>query len=127
MRYLTRAEIVAINKQVVTERGQESVLNDPDRLDANVGRPQWFEDLWEAAGALFHAFAATQAFKDGNKGTALAAVDAFLKWNGWELDATDDEVFSLAMQVAEHEIDTVEELAAFFKAHGVQLQLPDLE
>ncbi len=45
-------------------------------------------DLALQAAVLVHAIAEGQAFVDGNKRTALIAMDAFLEANGYALDVS---------------------------------------
>lgn len=44
---------------------------------------------------LLHGITITQPFFEGNKETALASTTAFLTLNGYELQATSQELFSL--------------------------------
>lgn len=52
---------------------------------------------------LFH-LAQAHAFVDGNKRTAVLAMDAFLELNGALIAATEDELFEFVMGIASGEI-----------------------
>lgn len=87
--FLTIEQVVALHDRVAPGAG----LRDAGLLAAGVIRPQtsaFGEDayplLHDKAAALLHSLARTQPFVDGNKRTALAALEAFLNLNGWELD-----------------------------------------
>lgn len=47
-------------------------------------------------------------FIDGNKRTAFAVMDTFLRVNGYELILTDNEVYQLVLQVVQGEINKQE-------------------
>jgi death-on-curing protein len=47
-----------------------------------------------------HSLARNHALADGNKRLALLATVVFLRINGYDLDATDDEAFEPTMAVA---------------------------
>lgn len=57
----------------------------------------------QAAAYLFH-LAQAHPFVDGNKRTAFAAMDIFLRLNGYLLDLSDEEAYDLTMAVARGEI-----------------------
>jgi death on curing protein len=67
-----------------------------------------------AASYLYH-FATTQGFRDGNKRTAVVASVEFLGRNGYRLRCKDLDMYAIAMQIANGEIDT-STLAAWFRA-----------
>jgi death-on-curing protein len=53
---------------------------------------------------------------DGNKRTGFAAADLFLYFNGFSLEATQEEVIQLVLMIAAGEIDETG-AAAFFRDH----------
>ena len=56
------------------------------------------------AAYLFH-FAAAQGFVDGNKRTGAVCATTFLALNGYDLDCTDDELYDVTMEVANHRLE----------------------
>jgi death-on-curing protein len=68
-----------------------------------------------AAAYLFH-LAKNHAFLDGNKRTALAVTEVFLRLNGCRLNATDDQLERLTQGVAEGSVSK-ESAAEFFRLH----------
>ena len=68
-----------------------------------------------AAAYLFH-LATTQGFLDGNKRTALSSASVFLRLNGYAIDVDDDEMYPIAMAVANN-LMTKDELARWFRDH----------
>jgi death-on-curing family protein len=80
-----------------------------DLLDSAVARPfQTFEgqELYPAihhkAAALFHSLICNHCFQDGNKRTAVIAVDQFFAANGYILAVDSQDMYALAKDVATH-------------------------
>jgi death on curing protein len=77
------------------------------------------------AAALFHALIANHPFTDGNKRTAVLALQDFFWANGRTLLASDDELIELALRVADrgerkHE-DLVKSLARDLKSLAIKI------
>ncbi len=84
-------------------------------LDAACHRPhsrffgqEAYPTLAGKAGALMHSLACHHALVDGNKRLALLGTVVFLRINGYRLDLTDDEAFSLTVCVAAGQLDAAE-------------------
>jgi death on curing protein len=59
-----------------------------------------------------HSLVCNHAFSDGNKRIGLLAADVFLQLNGAYIDESDEEeIFSIVIAVATHELDDVPALA----------------
>jgi death-on-curing protein len=90
-------------------------VRDLGLLDSASHRPQGsffgraaYPTLAGKAAALMHSLAGNHALVDGNKRLALLATVVFLRINGYVLDLTDDEAFTLTMSVAAGELDANE-------------------
>jgi death-on-curing protein len=90
-------------------------VRDLGLLDSACHRPQGsffgraaYPTLAGKAAALMHSLAGNRALVDGNKRLALLATVVFLRINGYVLDLTDDEAFTLTMSVAAGELDANE-------------------
>ncbi|HBQ32678.1 MAG TPA: type II toxin-antitoxin system death-on-curing family toxin, partial [Ochrobactrum anthropi] len=59
-------------------------------------------------------------FVDGNKRTGLAAADLFLYFNGFSLEAVQEDIIQLVLMVSTSEIDEAG-AAAFFRDHTVAI------
>ena len=70
-----------------------------------------YESLEEKAGALLHSLARNHALVDGNKRLALAATIAFMGLNGYRLTLTNDEAYTLVIEVASGLLDDVADIA----------------
>src|SRR5713226_4172673 len=85
--YPTVAEATEFHKQLIDEFGGTHGLRDKGRLEAAILRPQtgYYGTLAEEAAALMESLANNHAFLDGNKRTAFAVTDTFLRLNGFYL------------------------------------------
>jgi death-on-curing protein len=87
-RYLTTAEVVALHDFILTKMGQPpAALRDEGALESALTRPRMAAhyagaDLVRQGVLLAAGVAEAQAFVDGNKRAALAALDAFWRLNG---------------------------------------------
>src|SRR5262245_14575344 len=94
----------------------ESALHRPQQKEAN-GQP----DLCDLAAAYLYGIVKNHPFVDGNKRTGLAAADLFLYFNGFSLEAEQEDLIQLVTMVAAGEIDE-DGAAAFFGDHVEPLQ-----
>lgn len=116
-------------------------------LESAVARP-WHtafgEDIYKGipakAAALFHSLIANHPFQDGNKRTAVIALDYFLLANEYFLTVERDELYQLAMETASYKerrvshqeslervAGTVERLAVAFAILRSQIREQDWE
>lgn len=75
-----------------------------------------YETIELKAAALITSIARNHALLDGNKRTAWVLTVAFLNINGWDLQMTQDEKFTLILAVAQGSLE-LDEIAATFAAH----------
>jgi len=106
--YLTADDVQAFNAVFIGPNG----LIDFGRLDAAVVRPQStafgedaFPTIHEKAAALLHGIARNHAFIDGNKRTALSAMDVFYRINGYVITADQGDLVALTVDAAEGQLD----------------------
>lgn len=92
-------------------------VRDVGLLDSAAARPRstaFGQDAYLSIGlkaaALLHSIAGNHALVDGNKRLAWLAASVFLDLNGRRPELTDDEAFTLVMDVAEGTVG-VEEIA----------------
>ena len=70
-----------------------------------------YPSLDAKAAALLHSLARNHALIDGNKRLALAATIAFYGVNGRRLTLTNDEAYTLIVDVAAGKLDSVDDIA----------------
>jgi len=88
--YLTIADILGIHRVLLEKYGGLGGLRDRGALEAAAFRPQcgYYADHLEEAAALLESLLINHPFMDGNKRTAFAAADVFLRLNGGRLTAS---------------------------------------
>ena len=99
MRFLTLGEVVALHRALLESSGGASGIRDLGALESALAQPRASfggADLYASvpakASALGFSLALNHAFVDGNKRVAHAAMEVFLRLNGYEiLDAVDDQ------------------------------------
>jgi death on curing protein len=107
-RFLSEWDVIFINEQVT---GAADMLAAPLLLRSAVHR-QWagfsgtelYPELHQKAGALFHGLVTNHAFIDGNKRTALAAAGALCRLNHSDIQASDDDLVTLAVETADQSL-----------------------
>jgi death-on-curing protein len=114
--YLTLSELLHVAERTL---GPEVPVRDPGLLESALARPRAtafgadaYASLEEKAAALLHSLARNHALVDGNKRLALAGTIAFLGVNGRRLTLTNDEAYTLIMEVAAGQLDDVPDIAA---------------
>ena len=115
MIYLTLPELLHVAERTL---GPEVPVRDHGLLESALARPQAtafgldaYDSLEQKAGAQLHSSARNHALVDGNKRLALAATIAFLGLNGYRLTLTNDEAYTLVMEVASGQLDDVADIA----------------
>ncbi len=119
--YLTVADIIGLHAFIMQKTGYDAApLRDEDGLDSATMRAQmvaYYEgaDLIRQAAILAGGISQAQAFVDGNKRTALIAMDVFLRENGTVFTGDDLIVTEYLIHVAE-EVDHRDEATDRFEA-----------
>ena len=102
IRYLSIAEVLALHQAMMEKFGLASApLREEGMLESAIMRPRMAAYFTEAdiirqAALLAVGISQAQAFLDGNKRTAFAACDVFLRLNGF---ASAGDPIELAMQL----------------------------
>ena len=92
-RWLPSIAIRAIHNELIAEHGGQPGLLNPNALDSTLAKPKNLyaytnrPTLSRLAAAYGYGFAKNHCFVDGNKRVALAAIDVFLRINGYRLVA----------------------------------------
>lgn len=101
--YLTLVEVLAIHDRMLQDFGGASGVRDGGALEAALFRPQtgYYADVVAEAAALFESLIQNHPFVDGNKRTAFAALDVFLRMNGLLLEIEDAEAHAFIIGALE--------------------------
>ncbi|HXF69902.1 MAG TPA: type II toxin-antitoxin system death-on-curing family toxin [Thermoflexus sp.] len=123
MRFLTVEQVLFLHARLIEETGGAHGVRDLSLLESAVARPQatfggrdLYPDLFSKAAALIDSLIRNHPFVDGNKRTGIAAA-LFLRQNGYRLTATNEELETFALYVAESKPE-ITEIAAWLKAHS---------
>ncbi len=118
--YLTLDSLLRIVDRSV---GQQVLVRDYGLLEAALARPKAtvlgadaYPSLHGKAAALLHSLARNHALVDGNKPLAWQATAVFMWINGYEVVATDDELFELVMAIADGTLAEVTKIAERLQA-----------
>jgi death-on-curing protein len=81
------------------------------------GEVELFPTPFDEAAALMESVVQRHPFVDGNKRTGLLAGAALLYLTGYDFAAPRDEIVEVAVELAEHKIET-ERLSRWFETHA---------
>jgi death-on-curing protein len=117
------AVLRAAHDEQLAEHGGGAGTREEGLLDSAVARARnqaayGEPDLADLAAAYGFGIARNHPFVDGNKRTALVAIELFLLLNGVELQATDAECVLTILDLAAGKLDEAE-LAAWIRARTV--------
>ena len=119
MRYLTVAEVVEINSNLM---GGNPALRDLGLLESAVARPQAsalgkdaYPDIVGKAAALLHSLVLNHPFVDGNKRTAVLAMLVFVDLNGYQIRWDQHEALGFVLRLACGQLD-VEDVVRFLRS-----------
>lgn len=100
-------DAISIHRRMVDEFGGDSGLRDRGLLESALAMPKAMfggdylhVDLPRMAAAYHYHLCANHPFGDGNQRVAVAVAEVFLRANGLQLEATDDELVELTLGVA---------------------------
>ena len=105
--FLTKQIIIYFHEQLISLYGGASGMLDEGLLDSALEQPKaMFEgsylhdSLAKMAAAYGFHICKNHPFIDGNKRVALVAMDTFLQKNGYEISASEKDVYEVIMKLA---------------------------
>lgn len=105
--FVSVSDAITIHHRMIGEFGGDQGLRDRGLLESAIAMPRAMfggdylhADLPGMAAAYHYHLCANHPFIDGNKRVAVAAAEVFLRANGLQLVATDDEIVELTLGVA---------------------------
>ncbi|MEW6574227.1 MAG: type II toxin-antitoxin system death-on-curing family toxin [Bacillota bacterium] len=81
----------------------------------NLPKQQWYEGIYIKSAALFRSLIQNHPFLDGNKRTAIVALDVFLGLNGYEFKAKKKDMVEFALKTAKGEVKDLGEIAEWIR------------
>jgi len=120
--------VLAIHAEQLAEHGGLEGLRDRSGLESAIASPRNLlaygnptPDIAAMAAQYAFAMGWNQVFIDGNKRTALVVCRTFLILNGHDLNASQEEKYTVIMKLANREID-VGKLAEWIRARLIPAQ-----
>lgn len=125
-RWLTIEALLAAQDAQIAEHGGGTGIRDRGLLDSPIARPQNLAaygdpipDAVDLAVAYATGIAHNHPFVDGNKRTALIALELFLNLNGYDLTASDADCVVHTLGIASRD-ESDEEFGAWVRANAVK-------
>jgi death-on-curing protein len=118
--YVTTADALFFHKQLIERYGGAPGIRDAGALESALHRPQtgYYDTIIHEAAALLESLVQIHPFIDGNKRTAFAVVDVFLRINDYTITADSAAVFDKFIKLLdrgtfdmEHLVPWLEEMA----------------
>ena len=120
--FVSKSMVLSIHARQIERFGGTPGVRDEGLLESALAQPQatfggqfLHPTISEQAAAYLYHIAMNHPFIDGNKRTAFAVMDTFLRLNGCALNLTDERAFDLVMRVAQGTM-TKEELTTEFES-----------
>ena len=115
--YVTLIEALTFHADQIQRYGGDAGIRDPGALESALFRPQtgYYDDLISEAAALWESMAQNHPFIDGNKRTAFAVTDVFLKMNGILITASPEDTVSFVYSLYDSKTFNFEELATWLR------------
>ncbi len=121
-KFLSLDEVLELHADQISSFGGTPGVRDEGLLESALAQPQatfggdfLHRTISEQAAAYLYHIAMNHPFIDGNKRTAFAVTDTFLRLNACTLNLTDDRAYDLVMRVARGTM-TKEELSREFES-----------
>jgi len=120
--WIARETVVLIHQAQLAEHGGLPGLRSATMLDSALDAPENLShygepDAYDLAACYGWRLAANHPFLDGNKRTAWVCTRLFLRLNGLDINATDEEKIAVMLQVAAGATTEVE-FAEWLCLHG---------
>lgn len=118
--YGTTADALFFHQQLIERYGGAPGIRDVGALESALHRPQtgYYDTIIHEAAALLESLVQSHPFIDGNKRTAFAVVDVFLRINGYTITADSAAIYGRFIKLMdqgnfdmEHLVPWLEEIA----------------
>lgn len=118
--WVQKSVLLAVHNEQLAEHGGIQGVRDENLFDSALDRPlnkaaYAHPDVADLAAAYGYGITRNHPFLDGNKRTALVAIELFLALNGWHLAADDQACLTTILSLADgslSEADLVDWLRA---------------
>jgi death-on-curing protein len=111
-KFLKIEEVIMIHDDQINSFGGTLGIRDYGLLESAISQPKasfsgqlLHPNIESQAGAYLYHLTMNHPFVDGNKRTAFAVTDTFLRLNGYSLNIEDQEAYELVIKVATRELN----------------------
>ncbi|MDO8873736.1 MAG: type II toxin-antitoxin system death-on-curing family toxin [Methanoregula sp.] len=111
---ITVQKIIEIHADIIRDFGGASGIRDDATLDYVVYQVNRSRKSLRKSAIILQGIATGHPFVDGNKRTAFVTADNLVRDRGYQISATDEEVVSFMLEVAEYK-HTRESVEAWLK------------
>ena len=127
MKYIYPKQIIYLHKRIIESTGGQEGLRDTRLLESAVYRPmatfggqELYPDIFDKASALIHSLISNHPFFDGNKRTSYESMRIFLRINGYDIEAPDNQKYKFVMDIANHKLN-LSDITNWIKHYSVKL------
>jgi death on curing protein len=122
--HLTLLEVLAIHDRMLADFGGARGVRDAGALESALFRPVtgYYDDVIAQAAALMESLLINHPFVDGNKRTAFAAADIFLRLNGYRVVAPTDVAHEAVVGALAPDVRGCDHLDRWLRQHVEPLQ-----
>jgi death-on-curing protein len=115
--YVTTADALFFHKQLIERYGGAPGIRDVGALESALHRPQtgYYDTIIHEAAALLESLVQNHPFVDGNKRTAFAVVDVFLRINGYRVTAGSEAIYHKFMSLLDQGVFDMENLVPWLQ------------
>ena len=125
MRYIELEEVIYIYTEIIQRTGGEPGLNDERLLEKILEKPlvtfegeELYPDLFTKAAVLMYAIITNKPFVEGNKRTALMCAMFLLRFNGYQIIASQESLLELVTGAGAGKYQ-VDQIVRWFKKNAV--------
>lgn len=121
--YIRIEDILDIHSDQIERYDGSHGIRDPGLLEAALFRPQtgYYASLLDEAAALWESLSQNHPFIDGNKRAAFAATFVFLRINGLEIVARDEDAQTFILGLYDSGAVTFENLQSWLSKNTMEV------
>jgi death-on-curing protein len=115
--YVTTADALFFHKLLIERYGGAPGIRDVGALESALHRPQtgYYDTIIHEAAALLESLVQNHPFIDGNKRTAFAVADVFLRINGHAFTAGSKAIYDKFMKLLDQGVFDMEHLVPWLE------------
>jgi death on curing protein len=126
-KFLDQSSVLRIHDRQIQKFGGTRGIRDAGLLESALTQPQTsfggellHPTIHEQAAAYLYHLSMNHPFLDGNKRTAFAVMDAFLRLNGYRLNLSNDQAYQLVLDVVQKALSK-ENLCDYLEQQGTSI------